>query len=126
MIKILKRVEGTSIALLATSLISKFAYAAGNTGSSGQTQIVTLQDPLGGGESFTTVANNVANFLVVDVAIPLTVIMVLVGAFQIMTAGGDPEKFSKGRKTITYAAIGLVAAFISLGAAKLIQSFLGQ
>lgn len=116
---------------ISSLLVTKFAYAAGATGSGGQTQPITLCDPLGnncapGSESFTSIADNVAQFLVVDIAIPLSVIMVLVGAFQIMTAGGDPEKFSKGRKTITYASIGLAAAFISLGTVALIKSFLGQ
>ena len=88
-------------------------------------QNVILTDPLGGNESFISVANNVAQFLVQDIAIPLTVIMVLVGAIQIMSSAGDPEKFSKGRKTIMYAAIGFLAALISLGATSLIKDFLG-
>jgi hypothetical protein len=94
--------------------------------NNGASQPITLTDPLGGSESFTSVATNVSQFLVADVAIPLTVIMVLVGAFQIMTSAGDPEKFSKGRKTILYAAIGFLAAIISLGAVSLIKNFLGQ
>lgn len=102
--------------------LSNLAFAQVANGG----QNVTLTDPLGGSESFVSVANNVAQFLVQDVAIPLTVIMVLVGAFQIITAAGDPEKFSKGRKTITYAAIGFLAALISLGAVSLIKNFLGQ
>ena len=92
---------------------------------------VQLCDPLGsncvaGGESFASVATNVTNFLISDIAIPLVVIMVLVGAFQIMTAGGDPEKFSTGRKTITYAIVGFAAALIGLGIVSIIKSFLGQ
>ena len=115
-----------SLFLINASLV--FAQSSGQN-PTGDTS-VTLCDPLGnnckfGGETFVSIAGNIANFLVVDIAIPITVIMVLVGAFQIMTAGGDPEKFSSGRKTITYAAIGLAAAFISLGAAQLIQNFLG-
>lgn len=40
------------------------------------------------------------------VAVPIAVLMIIIGAFQIMSAGGDPEKFSTGKKTILYAAIG--------------------
>jgi hypothetical protein len=92
---------------------------------------VTLCDPLGtncqpGGESFASIATNVTQFLVEDIAIPLVVIMVLVGAFQIMTSGGDPEKFSTGRNTVTYAVIGFGIALIGLGIVSIIKSFLGQ
>lgn len=123
--KLFRKIEATGIVILSFLLVSKLAHA------DGQTQSVTLCDPLGnncakGSESFSSIATSVSQFLVVDIAIPLTVIMVLVGAFQIMTSGGDPEKFSTGRKTITYATIGLVAAFIALGAVSLIKNFLGQ
>lgn len=40
------------------------------------------------------------------VAAPIAVLMIIVGAFQMMSAGGDPEKFKTGRKTILYAAVG--------------------
>src|SRR5271154_939456 len=50
--------------------------------------------------SFVGVMQSIFSFLFTDVAVPLCAIMVLVGAFQMMTAGGDPEKFSNGRKTL--------------------------
>lgn len=84
----------------------------------------TLTDPLGGGESFISVVNNVAGFLFTDIAIPLATIMVLVGAFQFMTGGGDPEKISKARKTILYAAIGFAIALIASGVSSIIKSVL--
>lgn len=114
--------ELAGIVSVSSLFVSKLAYASG----SGQQQTIKLTDPLGGSESFVSVANNVAAFLLVDIAVPLTVIMVLVGAFQIITAGGNPEKFSQGRKTITYAAVGLACAIIAGGATTLIKSFLGQ
>lgn len=47
------------------------------------------------------------------VAIPIAVLMIIVGAFQMMSAGGDPEKFKTGRKTILYAAIGFAILLIA-------------
>lgn len=90
----------------------------------------TLCDPLGtnctpGTESFTSVATNVTTFLVTDIAIPLSIIMVLVGAFQFMTGGGDPEKISQARKTILYAAVGLAVALLAGGVATLIKNIIG-
>lgn len=85
----------------------------------------SLTDPLGGGETFTSVASSIAGFLFFDVATPLCVLMVLVGAFQMMTSAGDPEKFSKGRKTLLYAAIGFVVALCAGGLVNLIKGLLG-
>lgn len=56
------------------------------------------------------------------VAIPVTSIMVLIGGFQIMTAGGNEEKFSQGRRTLIYAAIGFGIILISGGVVSLIRS----
>lgn len=84
---------------------------------------IALNDPLGGA-NFTAVANNVIYFLSVTVAIPLTAIMVLVGAFQMTTSAGDPEKVSRGRKTLLYAAIGFVVALIATGITSVIKSVL--
>ena len=48
----------------------------------------------------------VAGFLLV-IAIPIATIMIIVGAFQILTSGGNPEKVTTGKKTILYAAVGI-------------------
>lgn len=87
-------------------------------------QAQTLTNPLGSGATFTTVMTAVAGFLFWDVASPLATIMILVGAFQLITSAGDPEKISKGKKTIVYAAVGLVIALLAGGAADIIRSFL--
>ena len=84
-------------------------------------QSITLPDPLGG-QSFQDVTKNIAGFLYTDIAIPLCVIMALVGAFQLMTSAGDPEKTSRGRKTLMYAAVGFAVVLISGGLALLIQN----
>jgi hypothetical protein len=85
----------------------------------------SLIDPLGGNESFTSVATAVAGFLFWDIALPLCTIMVLVGAFQLMTSAGDPEKVSIGRKTILYAAVGFAIACICGGITNIIKNFIG-
>lgn len=59
-----------------------------------------------------------------NIAIPITVIMVLVGGFQILTAAGDPEKFSTGRKTILYAAAGFAVVVLANSLIAIIQSIL--
>ena len=43
----------------------------------------------------------------------VAVLFVLLGAYQIITAGGTAEKVSTGRQYLMYAAIGLAVAFLS-------------
>ena len=48
----------------------------------------------------------------------IVILMVIFGAFTLVTAGGDPEKIGKGRGYIMYAVIGMAVALL----AKLIPS----
>lgn len=70
------------------------------------------------------IADNIIKFLF-DLGAPIASIMVLWGGFQIMTAGGDPEKFRKGRQTILYAAIGLVVILLAQSVKDLIFGIFG-
>jgi hypothetical protein len=59
-------------------------------------------------ESVTSIVNTVLSFLAL-----IAVVFVIVGGFRILTAGGNEENVTKGRKTIIYAIIGLVVIFFS-------------
>lgn len=108
-----KKSGATTIAAISSFLILKIAHA----------QTIKLTDPLGGSESFTTVSTAVAGFLFWDIAMPLSVIMVLVGAFKFITSAGDPEKVSEARKTILYAALGFAIACLCGAVTNIIKSF---
>ena len=56
------------------------------------------------------------------IAPPIAVLMVIIGAFMILTAGGDPEKVKKGRATLLWTAVGFA---IILGA-KLIMDLIKE
>lgn len=94
--------------------VANYAFADGGP--------ITLPNPLGSQSNFTSVVASVTNFLIVDIAIPLTAIMALVGGFQMITAAGNPEKFSSGRKTLTYAAIGFVIVLLASSVVSIIKS----
>lgn len=62
----------------------------------------------------------------------LFLFMLLIGAFQILTSGGDKEAVGNGRKRITYAIIGIVVLAMAFMLARIIgqitgfQFFVGQ
>jgi hypothetical protein len=47
------------------------------------------------------------------ILLAVSVIMVLIGAWMYLTAGGDAEKVKKAHMTLTYAATGVVVAFLA-------------
>lgn len=51
-------------------------------------------------------------------------LIVLYGAFLMITAGGDPAKFGKGQKVITYAVLGLILILLSWAIVAIIRSVL--
>lgn len=58
----------------------------------------------------------------IRLAVALSVIALIIGGYQYMTAYGDDEKHQKARKTITYAVIGLILAITAFGLVKIITS----
>jgi hypothetical protein len=62
---------------------------------------------------------------IAQLAIPIVVIMVLIGGFQIMTAGGNEEKVKEGKSTIKWAVIGYIIILLANGLVLIIKSVLG-
>lgn len=62
--------------------------------------------------SLTTVIRNVINIFSIIIGI-VAVIMVMVGGFKYVTAGGDSNSITSAKHTIVYAIIGLVVAGLS-------------
>lgn len=81
---------------------------------------IDLINPFGGCD-WVCVTNNIVNGLG-TVSVAIMTIMVLYGGFQIITAGGDPEKFQTGKRTILYAAIGFVVLLVAGSVANIIKS----
>ncbi len=102
---------------LASGLMHK-AFAQTTQGTSGGGGI-TLPNPLGCND-LQCVTGNIIKALQA-ISIPIVTIMVIWGAFQILTAGGDEEKLRTGRKTITYAAIGFGLVLLASGFSLIIQ-----
>jgi hypothetical protein len=71
----------------------------------------------------TVVLGYISSFLIV-IAAPICGIMVVWGGFQMMTAAGNPEKFSEGKKTLLYAAIGFVVVIFASSVVPVLKSVL--
>jgi hypothetical protein len=112
-------------ALLAMVFIPVLSLAqdGGTGGADGGTGGVTLPDPLGG-KDFVTILKQVVNFLIL-VAIPITAIMIIYGAYQIMFAGGDTEKVTTGKRTILYTVVGFVIILLAWSIIAILQNVLG-
>lgn len=50
----------------------------------------------------------------------LSVIMIMVGALQMVASNGDAKRFQTGRETLTYAVVGLVIAISAYAVVNLI------
>jgi hypothetical protein len=57
--------------------------------------------------------------------VALVALFTILGAFDILTAAGDPEKVSKGRGKIMYAMIGLAVALLSRAVPSLVKALIG-
>ena len=53
-----------------------------------------------------------------------TYLMIFIGAFQMMTGAGNPEKIKQGRQTITYAIIGYALLLLSTGIIAVVRDVL--
>ncbi|OGM92611.1 hypothetical protein A2333_01885 [Candidatus Wolfebacteria bacterium RIFOXYB2_FULL_49_7] len=74
---------------------------------------VTFTSPFGDA-TITDVINRLIDYGI-GIAASLAAIMILWGAFQIMTSQGNPTKITMGRKTILYALGGLVIIILARG-----------
>lgn len=94
------------------------AFAANNTSAK-----VTLINPLGC-NTFQLCVCQIAGALFI-IAVPIAILMVVYGAFQMVTSTGDPDKFSTARKTIMYAIVGLAVILVSRGIIIVVYDVLG-
>ena len=71
------------------------------------------------------IINTIASFLF-TISIPIVTIMVLYGAFMLLTSGGNEERIKTGRKVILWAIIGFVVMLIAGGMTELTKSILNS
>ena len=82
-----------------------------------------LPNPLGV-ETFAEIINNIAYYLTVYIAPPIVTLMILFAAFQILTAGDNPEKLKTAKQIILWTCLGYGIILISWGITSIIQQLL--
>ena len=58
-------------------------------------------------------------------AVLLSLFFIIRGGINMMTSGGDKEKFTAGRERVRYAIIGLIVIFLSIFMVNFIGGFFG-
>ena len=83
-----------------------------------------LPDPLQTGGEISVIIERLVDALII-LGAPVVTIMVLYGAYKIMTAGDSPDKVTEGRKVILYAAIGFAIIIMARGLVFVIAELIG-
>jgi len=66
----------------------------------------------------------IINFLF-TISIPITAILIIIGGFMMITAGGDVYKLEKAKSLFLYTAIGFAIILLSKGLVAVLKSILG-
>jgi hypothetical protein len=100
------------------------ALAQSNTGGtpSNDQNVIQLFDPLQG-TSLTDLLEQILSGLTV-LAIPVVSIMVMIGAYYIITSGGNPGNRQKGLDYIKWAAIGFAILLLATSVAAIVKSII--
>lgn len=113
------------LAMFLVLFLSNEVLAALDIG--GGTSDVTIPNPLCGGSpncKITDILDNILKKFLIPLGGVVVAIMVVIGGFQILTAGGNPEKVKTGRHTILYSVIGYAVILFSLGIVSIIKALL--
>lgn len=85
-------------------------------------QEIKLDNPLPSSDLVTILNNAFTQGL--KFLAPIVAIIIIVGAFQMIFAQGEPEKFAKGQKTIVYSVIGFAIVLMAKGIIAIVQRLL--
>ncbi len=110
-----------SLSLINKALASHTPIHIGTGSSSGFS--FSISNPLNA-PTFEALVHNIIKFLVV-VSVPILSLVILYVAFQMLTSGGDPEKFTTGKRTVLYGIIGFIIILLAQGVSSIIQNITG-
>lgn len=76
-------------------------------------------------DTFEDLVNAIIGFFFI-LAVALAPLMIIIGAFYILTAGGDEKKVNTGKNIILYTVIGLIIILIARGLIGIIKGVLSS
>jgi hypothetical protein len=77
------------------------------------------------GSDSTGLLTHIINLLLALLGV-IAVLFIIIGGYRMVTSNGDEKNFEKGRKTVTYAIIGLVVAVLAFTIITVIGNTLGS
>jgi hypothetical protein len=113
----------TALATTTTSGTGDTSAVTSGTGDTSGSTTISLPNPLSGADTFSGLLEKIVGWLI-TIGTPIATLMVIVGAFQMLFAQGDPKRFETGKKTILYTVIGYGIILIGWGFTTIIQDVL--
>lgn len=92
-----------------------------------RTLAINIQDSFEPAQKFNNIGS-VVNLVVTNIFLLAGLILfigVVMGGFTLMTKGSNPDDMDKGKKMLTYSAMGFVLIFVSYFVVKLVLQLLG-
>ena len=86
-------------------------------------EIIRIENPITAG-SFEEIIDNVIDF-VFKIAIVLAPLMVVIGGFLLLTAGGNISQVGRAKSLLLWTAIGFLVVLLSKGILAIINQILG-
>jgi len=86
-------------------------------------EIIEIKNPITAG-SFEEIIDNVIDF-VFKIAIVLAPLMVVIGGFLLLTAGGNISQVGRAKSLLLWTAIGFLVVLLSKGILAIINQILG-
>jgi len=86
-------------------------------------QIIEIKNPLEA-ESFEDLLNTIVTFIF-WIAIAIAPIMIMIAAFFLLTAGGDPKRIDTAKQIILWTVIGLAIILLAKGLISVLRQIIG-
>ena len=84
---------------------------------------IVIENPLES-ESFEELLNTIVTFIS-WIAIAIAPIMIMIAAFFLLTAGGDPKRVDTARRIILWTVIGLAIILLAKGLSSVLRQIIG-